>query len=126
MRLFSIPRHHQRWPAITFHNAGSRNSNDSAVPSPTVDHHAVGITQARIFREAVLDGLHDPPLFFLALTIQFVQTLSDFAGTRRILHAEQLDDVFRNVHAARGVGSGRNPKTHFARPQGLATELRDF
>ena len=58
------------------------------MPVLAVDHNAVGVAQRGIGGETLFDCAQDSPLFFLTVGVELVELRGEFAGSRRIFHAE--------------------------------------
>src|SRR5258707_527781 len=114
VRFFSVLRYHYRRAAIALDHSRRGNTNHAAMPALAVNHHAKRVTQGCVISKLLLNGFHDAAFFFLALSVEFVETLCDFASLRPVLGAEKIDHIAGDVHAPSGVDSRSVAKGNFA------------
>ncbi len=126
MGLVAVARNDQRRAAITLDHPRGGDADYPAVPALAIDHDAEGVLQQRILLETGCDGFQNAALFFLAVAVELVKVIGDFASARRILRAEEFDNVASHIHAPGGVDARRDAECHFSRGQGSSAELGDF
>ena len=86
--FLAIAGNDERRATVALDDPGGGDADDAAMPTVTVDHHAEGIPQRRIFLDAGGDGFEDAAFFLLTIGVQPVQTAGELAGTDGVLHAE--------------------------------------
>src|SRR5437762_13397900 len=126
MSFFAVHRNHQRRPAVSLYNPSCGNSDHPAMPTVAIDHRTECFPQQRVVGHLLLDGLHNPSLFFLTIGVELVQPERYFARWSRLLNTEQFDNFACDVHAAGSIDSWRDAKRNFARSQWLAAKLRNL
>src|SRR5207249_11359762 len=97
--LISVARDHQRRASVAFHHSRGGNSADAAMPASSIDHRAECLSKRGLLLDAQLNRVHDAAFFFLTFGVELVYSISNFARSGRILHAEKIDYVPRNIHA---------------------------
>src|SRR3974390_116274 len=114
-RLVALARNHQGRTVVAFDDPGRGNTDHAAVPAFAVHDDAVGITKPWICAESIFDRAQDSPFFLLAVAVELVELGSEVPRACRILDAEQLDHIARNIHPPRGVDAGSDAEANFAR-----------
>src|ERR1700746_3385832 len=73
MRLFAVTRDDQCRTAVAFYDPSRGNSDHAAMPAVSLYHHAERLAQRGVTRQSFINLLHNAPLFFLALAVEFVE-----------------------------------------------------
>ena len=104
---------------MAFDNPRRRNSNDPAMPTLAIEHHAIRLAKRGLFIQPAQDAFHDPPLFILSYRIEFVEAAGNIARLLDISLVEKIDHVAGDIHTAgsihswsdaeRNLGCGQRP-----------------
>src|SRR4051812_25711437 len=114
MCVLTVTGKYDRRTTIALDNAGRGNADHAAMPALTIDHNAPGVAYLRIRGQRGVDLVHDARLFGLAIAIQVMQLLRDGTCFDGVANAEELDDIFGDVHAPGGVEARRDAEGDIA------------
>src|SRR5947209_18343322 len=102
MRLVSIAGDHERRTAKLLHHPRGGDANHATMPAISVHHDAVSVAKRGVLLEPRFDLLQNAALFLLPFAVQLVEADRNITGNSGILHTEEINNIFRNIHATRG------------------------
>src|SRR5215475_9170003 len=94
---------HQRRPSVALDHTSRRDADDATMPPVAVDHDAMRVAEIGLLFKARLDGLKDAALFFLAVTVELIESTGNLPRPSRFPDAEKLDDIAGHIHPSGGV-----------------------
>ena len=97
------------------------------MPSVTIYDQTVSVAPRRLLFETLFHFGENTPLFFLAFAVELVEARGNLAGLRLIFHAEKVNHVFRDIHAACRIQARGDAESDLAGSEwARAAQFRDF